>query len=207
MAAPESGTLTQAQRTALSDARMIDAAIQLIVEGGIETTTLKAVGDVSGYSRGLVPYRFGSKAGLFKAVIKTVSDRWLAELEKTEKGHTGLQAILLAAEAFYRFVFESPRDIRAMQILFHRAAEPGSELAGIVNRVYSAQREQLAAWVRAGQEQGEIRADVNPDSFAARFCAYTTGIMSFWMLDPQSIDWESTHAHFKATIETELTDS
>ena len=115
MATSPSGPMTQAQRTALSDARMIDAAIKLIVEGGIETTTLKAVGDESGYSRGLVPYRFGSKAGLFKAVIKTVSERWLAELEKTEQGQTGLQAILLAAEAFYRFVFASPTDIQAMQ--------------------------------------------------------------------------------------------
>ena len=62
--------LSQAQRTELSDARMFDAAVALIVEQGTEKTTLKSVGERAGYSRGLAGARFKSKTGLFSFVVK-----------------------------------------------------------------------------------------------------------------------------------------
>jgi AcrR family transcriptional regulator len=52
--------MTQAERTALSDQRMFDAAIKLISQHGTQGTTLKAIGELAGYSRGLANSRFGS---------------------------------------------------------------------------------------------------------------------------------------------------
>ena len=52
---------TQEERSALSDARMADAAVALICERGAADTTLKDVGVRAGYSRGLAGYRFGVK--------------------------------------------------------------------------------------------------------------------------------------------------
>ena len=63
MTAPQ--TLTQAERTAISDRAMLDAAIELVLEHGTEKTTLAMIGEKAGYSRGLATYRFGSKAGLY----------------------------------------------------------------------------------------------------------------------------------------------
>ena len=53
----QEGRLTQAERTALSDTRMVETAIDLIVQHGIEGMTLKEVGEAAGYSRGLAGYR------------------------------------------------------------------------------------------------------------------------------------------------------
>ena len=52
-------TNKQAERSALSDKLMFDAAVQLINERGTAKTTLKDIGEVAGYSRGLASYRFG----------------------------------------------------------------------------------------------------------------------------------------------------
>ena len=52
---------TQAERTALSDRRMLEAAIRLIIERGTAGTTLREIGERAGYSRGLASYRFGNK--------------------------------------------------------------------------------------------------------------------------------------------------
>ncbi len=93
--------LTQDERSAISDQRLIDAAIELIVEVGTAGTTLKALGDVSGYSRGHVTYRFGTKAGLFKAVIKQVSERWSRSLEARVEGLTGAPALLACSDAYF----------------------------------------------------------------------------------------------------------
>ncbi len=196
--------LTQAQRTALSDTAMIDAAIDLIVSLGTEKTTLKALGNASGYSRGLVTYRFGSKAGLFKAVIKTVSERWLHTFERAVVDLSGVDAILSTAEAYYRFVLQSPKDIRALQILSYHSVEPGCGHTEMVRKVFRAQRDQLAHWVREGQQQGTVCDSVEPEVFAARFCAYTSGMVWAWMLGTRDIDFDAAHSAFERQITFEL---
>lgn len=204
MAANPETPLTQTERKALSDQRMLDAAVRLIVERGPAKTTFKALGEAAGYSRGLVTYRFGSKAGLFKAVIKRVSERFGQEVEAAVADSQGVDAVLAAAETYYRFVLRSPKDIRAMQILFHSAAEPGSSLTDAVSRVQVKQRAQVAAWVAEGQRSGAINPKICAETFAARFCAYTLGMTFYWMLDSHSISWERAHQDFKISIQQQL---
>ena len=71
---------TQAERTALSDSRMYEAAKELIAEHGTHNTTLREVGELAGYSRGLASNRFGSKEDLFAEMIDVFNKRWKAEL-------------------------------------------------------------------------------------------------------------------------------
>ena len=61
----------QAERTALSDRLLTEAAIELLVKHGLQGTTLQGVGERAGYSRGLATHRFGSKAGLFAKVLES----------------------------------------------------------------------------------------------------------------------------------------
>ena len=57
----QSGAINkQAERSAQSDKKMFEAAIELINERGTAKTTLKDIGEHAGYSRGLASYRFGS---------------------------------------------------------------------------------------------------------------------------------------------------
>ena len=50
--------LTQAERTEISDNRMLEAAVSLIVDYGPSATSLKEIGLRAGYSRGLAGQRF-----------------------------------------------------------------------------------------------------------------------------------------------------
>ena len=143
---------------------MLEAAIALLVQHGTAGTTLKALGEAAGYSRGLVTYRFGSKAGLFAYVMKSVSERWLGELDRAVLGKDGREAIETAADTYYQFVLDCPGHIRAMQILIYAAASPGSELSEAVTRLYARQQQQIAAWVRSGQLQGKIGSQVDPEN-------------------------------------------
>ncbi len=196
--------LTQDERSAISDQRLIDAAIELIVEVGTSGTTLKALGDVSGYSRGQVTYRFGTKAGLFKAVIKQVSERWSHSLEARVEGLTGAPALLACSDAYFEFVRESPNDIRAMNILNQQACEPDSELKEIVCRVKRLQVHQLRSWMLQGQSDGSINASLDADASSAHFIAYNSGITFLWMLDKNSFDWPRVQQHAKQRLAQEL---
>ena len=51
---------------------MLAAAVDLILEHGTDKTTLAAIGEKAGYSRGLATYRFGSKAGLYDTLCKSI---------------------------------------------------------------------------------------------------------------------------------------
>ena len=68
-----SARLTQAERTEISDNRMLEAAVELIVDRGPAATSLKEVGLKAGYSRGLAGQRFGSKDKLFSFLLRQVA--------------------------------------------------------------------------------------------------------------------------------------
>ena len=196
--------LTQAERTALSDRSMIDAAIELILEHGTEKTTLKAIGEKAGYSRGLATYRFGSKAGLYDAVCKSISRRWLDYLKAGVGDKTGIEAMGAALDAFYKFVTESPREARVLQILYCGAASPKSEYRETSANIHQKQQDDVADWVRAGQAEQRIRGDVDPESVAAQYIAYISGITYLWLINPDAVDFRKANDDMKLHLELSL---
>ncbi|MGV0033408.1 MAG: TetR/AcrR family transcriptional regulator, partial [Candidatus Azotimanducaceae bacterium WSBS_2022_MAG_OTU7] len=113
----QSGRLTQAERTGISDNRMLEAVVELIVDRGPAATSLKEVGLKAGYSRGLAGQRFGSKDKLFAFVLRQVGDSWLAQLKQTTNQQTGLVAIQDALDEHYSFCVEAPNQMRAFYTL------------------------------------------------------------------------------------------
>jgi AcrR family transcriptional regulator len=191
---------TQAERTAQSDRAMIEAAIELLLAHGTEKTTLAAIGKQAGYSRGLATYRFGSKAGLYDAVCKAISRRWLDYLKAGVGDKTGIDAMSAALDALFRFGAESPRDLRVLQILYCAAASPKSAYRQTSINIHQRQQEDVADWVRAGQKEGTIRADVDPNSVAAQYVAYTSGMSYLWLISPGSIDYRQANDDMKVFL-------
>src|SRR5262245_38936796 len=92
--APRARRRTQHERVAESDRRMLAAALRLIGERGYRGTSLAAIGEAAGYSRGLVHERFGSKAGLLWALVKQILRVWNREgRERGLGGHSGFEAL------------------------------------------------------------------------------------------------------------------
>src|SRR5690349_3921570 len=85
---------TQPERVAESDARMLAAALKLIGERGYKGTSLAAIGEAAGYSRGLVHERFGSKAGLLWKLVKNMLRVWNHESRaRGSSGHKGIEGL------------------------------------------------------------------------------------------------------------------
>ncbi len=178
---------TQAERTAQSDALMLDAAIRLIVERGTAGTHLKDVGESAGYSRGLASYRFGNKAGLFTYIIHAVGDDWLRELGAAVRDKNGLPAILSATDAHYRFVLEAADRIRAFYILWFDSIGPDPALKNVIANVHERRRSDVEAWITTGIAVGNVRSDADVRSIAEQFCASIIGIVYQWLVTPDAI--------------------
>jgi AcrR family transcriptional regulator len=183
---PESGPRTQAQRTALSDARMLDAAVGLIVEKGADGTTLKEVGEFAGYSRGLAGYRFGSKANLFSFIVRSVGEEWLRELGQAVENKVGLEAIIAAADAHYHFVLEAADRIRAFYILWFISIGPDVEFKQVIAHVHERRQKDVEAWIESGVAAGKVRKDIDVRAIADQFCAAIIGIVYQWLVAPDA---------------------
>ncbi|MCB1745934.1 MAG: TetR/AcrR family transcriptional regulator [Gammaproteobacteria bacterium] len=183
---------TQAERTALSDARMLDAAVALICERGSSGTTLKDVGERAGYSRGLASYRFGNKGGLFAFLIRAIGESWLTALRGATRDKVGLAAIEAATDAHYRFVVEGSDAIRAFYILWFESTGPDAELKRVVANIHERRRRDVVAWIEKGIAAGSIDPAVDTLGTAEQFCAAIIGIVYQWLVTPDAAE----HLHF-----------
>ena len=184
--APSTAPRTQADRTAESDARMLDAAVALICEKGADGTTLKEVGERAGYSRGLASYRFGSKARLYCFIVRSVGERWLAELGDAVGDKLGLEAIHAATDAHYRFVVEAALPIRAFYILWFNSIGPDPELKEVIAHIHERRQQDVEDWIRRGIASGEISAEADVAATAQQFCAAIIGIVYQWLVEPDA---------------------
>lgn len=197
-------TLTQAQRTAISDRAMLDAAVELILEHGTDKTTLAAIGEKAGYSRGLATYRFGSKAGLFDEVCKSISRHWLDYLNEGVGEEYGVEAMCAALDAYFRFVSDLPREARVLQILYCAAASPKSEYQQTSVNLHQRQRDDVAEWIQRGIKDGSVRDDVSPESVAAQYIAYISGMTYLWLIHPTSVDFHKANEDMKKHLKLSL---
>ena len=171
----------QADRTALSDKLLTEAAIELLVKSGIHGTTLQAVGERAGYSRALATHRFGSKAGLFSHVLKTASADWLARMKRAVGARVGIDALCAVTDATEKFLRERPDEVRALYLLWFQSIDPGAEYHTNLANVHRAQRHDVESWIRAGQQSGQIDLSVNPRRVAEQYCATMAGIAYQWL--------------------------
>jgi len=183
----DNGRRTQAQRTALSDACMLDAAVYLICERGVDGTTLKEVGERAGYSRGLASYRFGNKNGLLAFIIRSIGEEWLRELGRAVRDRVGLEAIEAAADAHYRFVAEGADRIRAFYILWFDSIGPNADLKEVIAHIHERRRRDVAEWIEKGIVVGSIDAEVDIRGTAEQFCAAIIGIVYQWLVAPSDL--------------------
>ena len=200
----DSSSLTQAERSALSDKAMLDAAIELVLEHGPEKTTLAGIGERAGYSRGLATYRFGSKAGLYDALCKSISHNWIEYLKRGVGDKIGIDAMCAALDTIFKFVTESPEQGRVLQILHCGAASPSSEFRDTTISIHARQQSDVAEWVEKGQQASEIRADVEPQAVAAQYVAYITGMTFLWLISPDDFDFEHANTEMKRHLRTSL---
>jgi AcrR family transcriptional regulator len=194
---------SQADRTEISDQRLSEAAVRLLLQRGVRGTTLAELGRQSGYSRGLATHRFGSKAGLLRHVLHRASMRWLALLQSKVADKVGAEALCAAVDAHLELLRKSPDDVRVMYLLWFTSIDPGSEYRANVARVNEAQRDDLRRWIEAGQERNLVSAQIDSSRVAEQFCASMIGMACQWLVNAK-MPLTEMHEQLKADIRQRL---
>lgn len=194
---------TQQERVAESDQRMLAAALRLIAERGYRGTSLAAIGEAAGYSRGLVHERFGSKAGLLWALTKQILRAWNQESRSHGAERTGLDALCDMLDN-HRRAIEEDRGIRPFYALMFEAIGPTPDLQPEFRELHVRFRADIEKLLRAGIKAGEIRKDIDPKAQAALLMAAQRGIAFQWLLDANAFPLEKTYAELKHNLRRSL---
>lgn len=178
--------ITQAERRALSERRLLDAAVELIAERGCSRTTLSEIGAKAGYSRGLVHQHFGSKSGLVDVLAREIRERVQVEtLASALAGRTGLDALLCAVDAYLDAVAHAGRVGRAFYALMAESIALAPEIRPTFATANAEFRAHVEQGIRQGMELGEIRVDVDPAAQAALLVGTLRGVSLQQLVDPE----------------------
>jgi AcrR family transcriptional regulator len=192
---------TQAERTDLSDRRMLEAAVKLIVANGVEKSTLREVGENAGYSRGLAGYRFGNKAGLLEFIVRTIGEDWLRDLTRATEGLTGYAAMASAIDEHLKFCLDAPDRVRAFYILWFEAASPDSAVKRVVSGIHDRRRRDVAQWITRAVAEGAPEPEISADDIAGQFNTAIVGIVYHWLQHPEDSEGVAQlHENLKHTM-------
>ena len=197
--------LTQVERKEISDAKMLEAAVDLIVERGAGQVTLKDVGEKAGYSRGLAGYRFGNREGLFDFVLRSVGDEWLGELTQVTANSFGYKAIAAALDAHIKFCEDAPKHVEAFYRLWFDSMAPDSQLKGVILGIHQRRRDDVVSWIEQAMAAGEVPSTVDAEMLADHFTASVSGIVYHWMTDPDNLnEMRNLHEALKQVMHSML---
>lgn len=107
------------RRRAANQRRILDAALDVVVERGFDGLSLELVGEATDYTRPALYRYFPSKAALISAlsvlVIEQISDHVASRLERAPESFVG--AIVLALTAYREFARDEPAKFALLSML------------------------------------------------------------------------------------------
>lgn len=190
-------------RSKLSTRRLLEAAGTLIAERGFDQASLAAIGSRAGYSRGLVTTRFGTKENLLSALIDRITSQW-AEVDESPDHVAGLQAVLRSFDTVGEQLVTDPEPLAVLWSMTFEALRPSSQLHDRFVEFHSDVNHRIAGYLRAGIEDGSVRADVDPDLKARYVTAVLRGIAYHWLLVRDDAQTLEMFADAHRQIEAEL---
>ena len=153
---------------------MLQAALAVIADKGLDETRMVDIGNAAGMSAGHVMYYFPSKAELLMQALKWSEDRFLSEAQEAIRG------LPTARERLWQLVElsvpDTPADPAWILWLETWARAPHDQhVARFQQGIEEQWTSALAGVVREGQASGEF-ADVDAEDFAASFSALIDGL-------------------------------
>lgn len=195
---------TQAERREEAERSILDAAVRLVAEKGLDGFTLADAGEAAGYSRGLPAHYFGSKPDLLSAVARYIREWFFARLEARVGGHRPGLANLIAGIDVY---FDACRDDRTMLRALHTVLGGALHNPAIADTVVKLNRDAVKSVevaLRAGVANGDIRRSVDIDAWAVLILSSMRGVVTQCLIDPDRLDVPSLRNNFVAALKRTL---
>ena len=153
--------------------RILQAAKELFVEQGFHSTSMSQIAEKSGITQSMLHYYFGSKQGLFQAVLAEAFVPLFSERLFPRGSELNFSELIRAAiSSRFRFFQKNPDVLKLLSRTFLMDEYQPSALA----------KEIGGKWIdiyRTAQKKGQIRADIAPEYLMVVYQSLTT----YWFHD------------------------
>jgi AcrR family transcriptional regulator len=179
---------TQAERRANSERRLLQASAELIVERGLELTSLADIGSRAGASHAAVNHRFGSKDELVDRLIEEAGAHYAATARRRIGGLTGIDALLELC-ALYLDLVDGPDPIgRVHVVLWSEAVAHAAERRAAHLDWDRRLRDFIATLIEDAIAEGTVDPQLPVDAVAISIVGSLRGIAMQLLLDPDQTD-------------------
>jgi AcrR family transcriptional regulator len=163
--------------------QILDSAIALLAQRGIDRTSLRTMGEAIGVSHTALRHYFSSRDELLVEAYRAHEARAAADTPPTDESAVGL--IMEAAER--------NRSIPGLVELYATLTtdalqEQHAAAREFVRGRFKSLRADLASRIESGQRAGRIAAGIEPSDAAALVIAASDGLQIQWLLDPDAVD-------------------
>ena len=163
--------------------QILESAIALFAQRGVDSASLRTVGEAIGVSHAALRHYFSSRDELLVEVYRTHEALMVEDALAADESAVGV-----IAEAA-----ERNRSIPGLVELYATLTTDALQERHAVTREFVRDRfrglrETLAARIESGQQEGRIAADIDPLDAAALVIAASDGLQIQWLLDPGAVD-------------------
>ncbi|MDX1616203.1 MAG: TetR family transcriptional regulator [Candidatus Promineifilaceae bacterium] len=161
---------------------ILDAALAAFSREGYERARLQDIARAADVTRGAIYHHFGSKEGLFVALVEDASDLANKALERAFLEGGSVVEIIGNILIYSLSLLEEDRRFR--QIMALSLMNLSAQVPAYEQQRYEDARElvkTVAAGFQAGIDNGELRADVEPTAMARALLAYQNGLIFLWL--------------------------
>ena len=182
--------LSRAERSARTRAELLASARRLFLRHGFHAASLEQVAEEAGFTIGAVYSRFGSKAGLFLAILDERIDQLVAEVSRVATLDQALpaHAELLAGQRMALLEREQEWFPLVLEFWSHAAREPR------LRREFGARHERLvgayAALIEADYARLGLELPLAPELMARAVVAMGNGVALERLADPDRVPEE-----------------
>lgn len=200
---PEPTRRTQAERRADSEQRLIQASVELIVEQGLEKTSLADIGRRAGASHAAVNHRFGSKDELVERIIEVATEYYASQAVQRVGNHTGLEALLDVCDLYLDLVVGANPLGRVHVVLWSEAVSQDASRRTAQQSWDRQFRDFAATLIQDGIAAGTVRPDVPIAETALTIVGALRGISMQLMLD-EGVSLSDSKASVRSLVRSEL---
>jgi AcrR family transcriptional regulator len=171
--APRRVRRPQAERSATTRAKLIDAAIACLHRLGYASTTTSLVAEEAGVSRGAMMHQFPSKTALMLTVVRAVFER--------DSEHYKQSILTATPKAWMRSLADTvcevvgrPSGIAVMEIMLASRSDP--DLAGQLREIQLQIDREAHAWVLERHAAAGLKARPDSEALHRLFVAAARGL-------------------------------
>ena len=179
---------------------IVDHAIELIAEGGVQVLTMKRLASRLGVSEPAIYRHFAGKADILLAILDQFESRVMSLIRRLDE----LQEPEQVLDQFFNNQVRqfSARPAMASVVFAEELFRNDRRLSDRVYAIMQRVQAQLTQWIQQGQKQESLRKDVDPEMVACMIQGSLRLMITQWRLSRYTFDLQSRSIQTWKTLQT-----